>query len=176
MHDIAYSSIPCKLIATNCFNIRKTEKQQDHHWFCLEHNDHGMQHWNKKSSKLTLELWFQPNNTKLHYSRSNSNMKRKKKGTTGTGLLLVCLLVKCMNHPFLNSERDGENWIHVLSFTLSKYKILDFVLLTSPYPLPLFLPISPCSCSSSSLLIAAVWKNLQEKQLPQRKEQYYLLL
>lgn len=65
-------------------------------------------YWNKKSSKLTLELWFLISSVAPR-SQTTLNCiipeaiviwKEKKKGTAGTGLLLVCFLVKCMNHPF----------------------------------------------------------------------------
>lgn len=64
--------------------------------------------------------------------------------------------------------------------TLSRYKIPDFVLLTSPYPLPLclylFLRPSLPPPPPPLLLIAAAWKKLQEKELSQRKKEQYVLL
>lgn len=101
-----------------------------------------------------------------------------------TGLLSLCLQVKCINQPFLKfrtRRRKLNIWIFVLEggrgvqqSTLSRYKILDFVLLTSPYPLPLcFYPSPP---APPPLLITAVSKKLQEKQLPQREKQYELLI
>lgn len=96
----------------------------------------------------------------------------KQNGTTDSTLgSCLCLQVKCTNQHL-----KAANWKRSLKkirkwSTLSRYKILDFVKLTSPCPLPLCFYLSPhAPAPPPCLLIAAVWKKLQEKQLPQRKK------